>query len=459
MESSGLPGNQNLHIAIVGAGIGGLTCAIACRRMNKNLKVTVLERSAEVLPLGTGIHIPPNAGRVLAHLGLLDRVKKEAAGYQMDRFILHRYEDGQILADKPVRGRAQREYGSEWIVIHRGDYHAVLLSEARQLGAEILTGAEAIGAEQSQLSRETVVLKGGRCIEADVVIGADGLWSSLRETVLGRPFSPTETGDLAYRGTFPREKLLGLGNEKVDRIIEQDNLHVWLGPGRHAVFYPLRNRTEYNLVLLVADDLAEGVKMAPSSLEEMNAHFDGWDPILKDIISCQDTPLKWKLLHFESLDKWTKGPIALLGDATHPTLPYQGQGAAMAVEDAAVLGLLLARSLEKGLPADTVEKRDYLSALLQLYQDLRKRRTETNVAGAVHTQHYYHLADGEEQHRRDAELEGLAGTGWQGACSFNWGDAEYQRSLLGFDVIADSKEKFEDWWVSYQEAGAKDGLF
>ena len=111
----GLPGNQNLHIAIVGAGIGGLACAIACRRMSENLKVIVLERSAEVLPLGTGIHIPPNAGRVLAHLGLLDRLKKEAAGYQMDRFILHRYEDGHVLADKPVRERVEREYGSEWM--------------------------------------------------------------------------------------------------------------------------------------------------------------------------------------------------------------------------------------------------------------------------------------------------------------------------------------------------------
>ncbi|KAK8028483.1 hypothetical protein PG991_005539 [Apiospora marii] len=449
-----LPGSPNLHIAIVGAGIGGLTCAIACRRMNNNLKVTVLERSAEVLPLGTGIHIPPNAARVLAHLGLLDRVKKEAAGYHMDRFTLHR-------------------------VIHRGDYHTVLLSEAKELGAEVLTGAEAIGVEKSQQNREAVVLKDGRRIEADVVIGADvrnmangavsGLWSSLRETVLGRPFSPTETGDLAYRGTFPRDKLLALGNENLNKIIDQEDLHVWLGPGRHAVFYPLRDQTEYNLVLIVADDLANGVKMAPSSLEEMNAHFDGWDPMLrltwpnhaslKDIISCQNTPLKWKLLHFESLDKWTKGPIALLGDATHPTLPYQGQGAAMAVEDAAVLSLLLARSLEKGLPAGPVEKREYLSGLLRLYQDLRKRRTETNVAGAVHTQHYYHLADGEEQRRRDAELAGLAGTGWQGTCSFNWGDAEYQRSLLGFDVIADSREKFEEWWVSYQKAGAMDGLF
>ncbi|KAK8051628.1 hypothetical protein PG993_003013 [Apiospora rasikravindrae] len=106
---------QTLHIAIVGAGIGGLTCAIACRRLNKNLKATVLERSAEVLPLGAGIHIPPNAGRVLAYLDLLDRVKKEAGGYQLDNFTLRRYKDGRALAEKPVKERVGREYGAEWM--------------------------------------------------------------------------------------------------------------------------------------------------------------------------------------------------------------------------------------------------------------------------------------------------------------------------------------------------------
>ncbi|KAK8090505.1 hypothetical protein PG994_000010 [Apiospora phragmitis] len=438
MEPNVSTPSQIMHVAIVGAGIGGLTCTIACRRRNENLKVTVFERSAEVLPLGAGIHIPPNAGRVLAHLGLLEKVMKEGAGYQLDHFNLRRYENGHILAAKPVRERVTREYGAEWIATHRGDYQGVLLSEAKQLGAEIVTGAEVIDVEQSQSSRQVVALKDGRRFEADVVIGADGLWSSLREIVLGHPFSPTETGDLAYRGIFPRDKLLSLGNENINRIVEKLDIDVWLGPGKHAVFYPLRNKTEYNLILIVADDLAKGVKMAPSSLEEMVAYFNGWDPIL---------------------DKWTKGPIALLGDATHPTLPYQGQGAAMAVEDGAVLGLLLAQSLEKGLPADPVEKRDYLAALLRLYQDLRKRRTETNVAGAVDTQHYYHLPDGEEQRQRDAELAVLAGDGWLGKCSFNWGDAEYQRSLLGFDVIADSKEKFEEWWVASQKAGANHGGF
>ncbi|KAK8080190.1 hypothetical protein PG997_008008 [Apiospora hydei] len=106
---------RTLHIAIVGAGIGGLICAIACRRMNKNLKATVFERAAEVLPLGAGIHIPPNAGRVLAYLDLLDKVKEEAGGYQLDHFTLRRYEDGQILAAKPVKERVGREYGAEWM--------------------------------------------------------------------------------------------------------------------------------------------------------------------------------------------------------------------------------------------------------------------------------------------------------------------------------------------------------
>ena len=131
----------------------------------------------------------------------------------------------------------------------------------------------------------------------------------------------------------------------------------------------------------------------------------------------------------------------------------------MAVEDGVVLAQLLAKSLEKGgIPNDEVRKNDYLAALLRLYQELRKQRSETNVAGAVHTQHLYHLADGEEQQERDAELAGLPGTDWQGKCSFNWGDAEYQKSLLGFDVLADSAEKFEEWWVASQRAGMQNGL-
>jgi len=143
--------------------------------------------------------------------------------------------------------------------------------------------------------------------------------------------------------------------------------------------------------------------------------------------------------------------IALLGDASHPTLPYQGQGAAMAVEDGAILGLLLDKFQSTGIPANQIEKNERLASLLRLYEDLRKNRTEVNVAGAVHTRHFYHLADGPQQADRDRELAGLAREKWQGSCSFNWGDAQYQRSLLGFDALADAEERFDEWSVSLQK--------
>ncbi len=146
-----------------------------------------------------------------------------------------------------------------------------------------------------------------------------------------------------------------------------------------------------------------------------------------------------------------QGTIALLGDASHPTLPYQGQGAAMAVEDGAILGTLLAKLRDTKLPSNPTEKNAKLTDLFRLYEGLRKKRTETNVLGAIHTRHYYHLADGEEQRDRDAQLAGLGGKKWQGSCSFNWGDAEYQKSLLGFDVLADAERRFDAWWAKLEE--------
>jgi salicylate hydroxylase len=138
-----------------------------------------------------------------------------------------------------------------------------------------------------------------------------------------------------------------------------------------------------------------------------------------------------------------QGPIANLGDASPPTLPYQGHGAAMAVEDGAVLGLLLDKFQREGLPCNPDERHANLGDLFHLYEGLRKVRTETNVAGAVHTRHYYHLADGNEQMKRDKELAELADTKWQGRRSFNWGDATYEKSLLGFDVLAEAERSFD----------------
>ena len=116
----------------------------------------------------------------------------------------------------------------------------------------------------------------------------------------------------------------------------------------------------------------------------------------------------------------------------------------MAVEDGAVLGLLLGEFQTAGVPSGQVEKNAQLASLFRMYEDLRKSRTEVNVAGAVHTRHFYHLADGPEQRSRDEELAGLPQTKWQGRCAFNWGDAQYQKSLLGFDALADAERRFDE---------------
>jgi salicylate hydroxylase len=229
--------------------------------------------------------------------------------------------------------------------------------------------------------------------------------------------------------------------------MKASNIQNWLGADQHAVFYPLRDHTEYNLVLICSDDLPEGVKTAKGSLEEMRAQFEGWDPVLTTIISCLSAALKWKLLHFKELKTWCRGVVALLGDASHPTLPHQGQGAAMAVEDGAVIGLLLDRLQQTLTNSSPREKRSRICDVLKLYEDLRKKRTEVNVAGAELTREFYHLFDGDEQKARDAELAELQKSDWTRASKWNWADAEYQKSLLGFDVLADAESKFEQWWA------------
>ena len=328
----------------------------------------------------------------------------------------------------------------------------MLLKSAEEAGATLVLNAEVTSITSAspgcgREGQEIVCLKDGRQFAGDVVVGADGLWSMCREYVLEQLAPPTETGSLAFRGTFSREQLSSFQDPKVEELMNASNIQNWLGPDQHAVFYPLRDHTEYNLVLICSDDLPNGVRIAQGDLEEMRRQFEGWDPVLSKIISCLKSALKWKLLHFKELDKWTRGVVALLGDASHPTLPHQGQGAAMAIEDGAVIGLLLDLLQRRGIASAARDRVEQIQSVLKFYEDLRKKRTEVNVAGAELTRQFYHQADGEGQRERDAELAKLNKSDWKGPSNWNWADADYQMNLLGFDVLADAEQKFEQWWT------------
>ncbi|KAM5358691.1 hypothetical protein ACJZ2D_015082 [Fusarium nematophilum] len=426
--------HRAMKVVIIGAGIGGLVCAIACRR--QNLDVVVVERTPALAPIGAGIQVPPNAARIARQLGLLPQLTERSVVVDSIQYL--RYANGKPLSTIGGGSEVVKNFGDTWMVIARPDYHAVLWDAAKAEGADLCLGSEM---ESIDFDNSSVRLVGGELITGDVLVGADGLWSRSRTQLLGRDSPPAETGDLAYRATIPREKLLALNDAKVNELIDQKNVLCWMGPGKHCVFYPLAGGKAYNLVLIRPDDLGKDIRQAPGDLGEMKASFEGWDERLTQMISCVPSVLKWKLCHHDELEVWTKRSVALLGDACHPTLPYQAQGAAMAAEDGIVLGNLL--GLLNRSELYTSQGNGLIPEVLKIYESLRKARTTLNVQGAKSNQYAFHLPDGPLQEARDASL--LSSGKDALVSSFNFANMDYMRAMLGFDAVAESFQAFRQW--------------
>ncbi|KAK1856983.1 salicylate hydroxylase [Colletotrichum chrysophilum] len=407
-----------MKVVIVGAGIGGLVCAIACRR--EGIDVTVLERAPKILHVGAGIQIPPNAARIARQLNYLPQLI--AKGIVLDSINYVRYSNGEVLYKMSAGEQMVRKFGDAWLTIHRADYHKILWDAAEKAGADLRLGAQVERLFADSVDYVGVFLVGGECITADVIVGADGLWSVTRDFVLGWHSPPVESGDMAHRATFKRGDLLGLQDFQVEKLMNQGAVTCWMGPNRHAVFYPTDGGDSYNLVLLSANDMPQGVHEEIGNTDDMKLRFEGWDTRLTMMISSISHVLKWKLFHHKELSEWTKGAVALLGDACHPTLPYQAQGAAMASEDGAVLGKLLG---------------------LLLYESLRKSRTTTNVQGAVSNRSTYHLPDGPQQQWRDACL--AAANLYSVQTEFKIADEGYKIDMLGSDSVRECAIAFENW--------------
>ncbi|PPJ52452.1 hypothetical protein CBER1_10380 [Cercospora berteroae] len=413
-----------LKVVIVGAGLGGLAAAIACR--HGDLEVTILERAAKIGNVGAGIQVPPNGSKTLKRLGVLSQIEESSTA--LESIDVRRYADGSLLVRKPLGETSTRLFGEQWRVIHREDYHAILLKEATRLGAKLQLDAQV---EKVSASGNELTMVDGSTVQADVIIGADG-------TALV---------------VLARSQLEALNDPSIEEMCAEKRATLWLGPDKHCIFYPIRAGSAFNLVLLRPDDLPAGVRTAEGDISEMRATFDDWDPTLKALISCIPSVLKWKLMHHEELETWVQGNAVLLGDACHPTLPYQAQGAAMAVEDGAVLGYLLS-AYQRDLQADDGKlDAEPVNSVLKLYERMRKRRTTLNVAGADQNRIFYHMHDGPEQQERDAEMAGFDFD--KGRSSHGWLDSEYNKDLLGYDAVEDAAAIYRQWRLptaSSQEA-------
>ncbi|KAF2195636.1 FAD/NAD(P)-binding domain-containing protein [Zopfia rhizophila CBS 207.26] len=421
----------SLKIVIIGAGMGGLACAIACRHVG--LSVLVLERTPTIQPIGAGIQIPPNACRVWFHYGLLDKLSEYSV--QSQGTLFRRWKNGELLCKRSIDRETNLGCGMPLLVIHRADYQRILVDEAKLLGAEIRLGANVIDVD---FAGTNVTLADGEVIKGDVIIGADGLWSTLRDKLLGYPSPPQETGNLAYRATFERSVLESLNDPTINDLLNQSQVTCWLGPSSHAVFYPVRRGKVFNLVLATPDDLPMNVRNQKGNVLEMRELFRGWDETITKIISAVSTVLKWKLCHHHKLTSWTKNNFALLGDACHPSLPYQAQGGAMAIEDGAVLGTLFGM-YQSQLPNSCPS----IPEILHLYESIRKERTATNVQGGVANQRMFHMPDGPDQEERDQILKAADWKEKDVDEKFIWIDVRYQKKLLGWDAVEEARKGWE----------------
>lgn len=343
-----------MKIAIVGGGLGGLACALALLR--RGYDVTVFEQASALGEVGAGIQLTPNGARALLSLGLEPALR--AAGTQTTGKVIYLWN----TADKRdfMRLGEQNDYGAPYLTFHRADLHGLLAKAVADASpSSIVLGKTCIGLEQ-HVAGARVSFDDGSAVDADVVIGADGVHSAVRRTLFGED-SARFTGCMAWRGLVSADDL--------PEEIDLRGGSMWLGPTAHIVTYPVRQGKLLNFIGMVdRDEWQVESWNARGTTEECLADFAGWHRLVQNMIEGIAVPYKWALIVREPLPTWTSGVVTLLGDACHSTLPFLSQGANMSFEDAVVL----ARCIEAG--------EGDVEASLQRYQAMRKERTEGIVA-------------------------------------------------------------------------------
>jgi len=362
---------RKAHVLISGAGIGGLTAALAL--LQRGYDVDVYEQAPRLMEFGAGIQLAANGTRLLIALGLEDQMKRtvcEAAGKEV-----RIWNTGQTFKLFDLGEDSIRRFGAPYWFVHRGDLHTILKDAVLALKPDAIhTSARAMGYSEAN-GRVTLEIEDGRRPQGDILVGADGLHSRLRQQM----FDPSQTqfmGIIAWRGLAPRAAL----SADLQRMVGTN----WVGPGGHVITYPIHSGEWLNFVGFgERDDWTLESWNEKGTKQECAADFVNWNPLVHEIIAKVDQPFKWALAARSPLQTWSKGRATLLGDACHPTLPFLAQGAIMALEDAVVL----ARCLDAF--SDPQEA-------LQRYQNARVERATKIVNGSNETGKRFHnraLAD------------------------------------------------------------------
>lgn len=339
-------------VVIAGAGIGGLTAALTLRQAGH--EIVLIDKARALSQVGAGLQLSPNACSVLDRLGVLKTL--EELGHAPGNLRIWSARSGEQIGKVRLGGYIRDRHGQPFLVIHRADLQSTLLKQVEETGGislklgteltDVKTGTPdtLICTYQDQSETGTITCK--------ALIGADGVWSKTRRLIPNRK-NARFSGQVAYRATVPIGKV-------PDRWQQDSGL--WLHKDSHLVHYPIRSGKELNIVALASEDWQDESWSTPVNKDEVLRRFRDWPTETRNVLSTPETWLKWALCAVDAAGPWTHGNIALLGDAAHAMLPYMAQGAAMAIEDAALLAM--------SFPQDTTN----VSAALRAYERSRKAR-------------------------------------------------------------------------------------
>lgn len=390
-------------IVIAGAGIGGLCAALALAK--QGFEVVVYEQSQQLGEVGAGLQLSPNAMHVLQALGVAEKIKAKA--FRPESAVMRHFKTGNTYFTVPLGECATHKYGADYLHIHRADLHAVLHDESVKLKVSIHLG-QIVQSYQQTPQNLTIQLGNGESLEADLLIGADGIKSKVHACMLGQ--TPAQfTGQVAWRGVVEANKL--------PKGLIKPNANLWVGPGKHFVSYYLRGGDLVNFVAVEErTDWQKESWNEQGNIKELRASFAGWHPEVTELLAANEQCFLWALFGRQPLSQWTEQRVTLLGDACHPMLPFLAQGAAMAIEDSYVLAHCLTNASNT-------------QAALKTYQEQRLSRTRDIQLGARKNASLYHMSSTFERAKLGI-LSGLSSIGLSDKLAANKLDSIYAYNVV-----------------------------
>ncbi|MFN2496473.1 MAG: FAD-dependent monooxygenase [Pseudonocardiaceae bacterium] len=369
--------SERTCIAVVGAGIAGLTVAVALAR--DGLRCHLLEQARLLSDVGAGIQLTPNATRLLHRFGIADRLREVAVAPRA--IEMRRWNDNSVLCRIPLGEECEQRFGAPYYTVHRADLHRCLLERLPEgtvhLGLNCTSVAQHPDGVQLQFAD-------GRRITPDLVVGADGIHSRVRGLLIRD--EPRYSGQSIYRALVPAER--------VPFLLDEPKVVLWLGPGKHCVSYPVSGGRQISLAATVPHPhwIAESWS-APGRVQDLARAYAGWNREVQALTSAPSTVSRWALHDRESLSRWSTDRVTLIGDAAHPMLPFHAQGANQAIEDA----VALATCLRDACPPS-------IAAAFSRYEQARVPRTSEVYRISRANTTALHLPDGEAQRSRDHAL-------------------------------------------------------